>query len=142
MKIALDTNVIVSGLLSPFSTPARIVMMAASGGLELCYDGRILSEYREVLSRPKFGFEKEDVDDLLEQIEFCGYAAVPRPLIHKLPDSDDEPFLEAALGGSASCLVTGNLKHYPVKAREGMPVVNPSDFITKFHPGSVSGSRT
>lgn len=44
MKVVLDTNVVVSGLLSPFGPPGEIVRMTADGFLELCYDARILSE--------------------------------------------------------------------------------------------------
>jgi len=134
MRIVLDTNVLVSGLLSPFGAPGDIVMMTAAGVLEVCYDGRILSEYREVLLRPKFGFKEDDIEEFLEQVESCGYAAAPKPLIHRLPDLSDEPFLEIALGGKVSCLISGNLKHYPVKSRKKMPVISPADFITTFYP--------
>lgn len=61
MIVVIDTNVLVSGLIKPFRLPGRIVMMVASGEIELCYDGRIISEYKEVLSRPKFGFKKENI---------------------------------------------------------------------------------
>lgn len=65
MKVALDTNVVVSGLLSPFGAPGEIVRMVASGALELCYDARILCEYRNVLLRPKFSFDQIHVDYFL-----------------------------------------------------------------------------
>ena len=48
MKIVLDTNVLVSGLLSPYQAPGEIVRMCSSGTLSICYDARILGEYREV----------------------------------------------------------------------------------------------
>lgn len=42
MKVVLDTNIVVSGLLSPFGGSGEIVRMAASGDIELCavYDNR------------------------------------------------------------------------------------------------------
>jgi len=129
MKVIIDTNVIVSGLLSPFSSPGEIVRMIASGDLQLCYDARILSEYQDVLARKKFPFDQIHVEDLLEQIKACGYVSTGNPLSKRLPDINDEPFLEVALGGKAEYLVTGNLKHYPVSKREGMLIVSPSEFI-------------
>ena len=48
MKVVLDTNVLVSGLLNPYGPPGRIVQLAAAGELQLCLDARILAEYREV----------------------------------------------------------------------------------------------
>lgn len=129
MKIALDTNVLISGLLCPFGAPAEIVRMTSSGVLEICYDARILSEYWNVLLRPKFLFDQVHVGYLLEQIETCGHPVAASPLAKKLPDPNDEPFLEVALAGKVQCLVTGNLKHYPVKKRQGMTVVSPTEFL-------------
>ncbi|MFH1666150.1 MAG: putative toxin-antitoxin system toxin component, PIN family [Elusimicrobiota bacterium] len=132
MKVVLDTNILVSGLLSPFGAPAEIVRMAASGTLELCYDARILSEYRSVLLRPKFFFDQVHVGDILDQIKTCGHIVAAKPLPKKLPDLDDESFLEVALSGKARCLVTGNLKHYPVEKRQGMLVLSPTEFLEAY----------
>lgn len=129
MKVVLDTNVVVSGLISPFGAPGEIVRMLASGALELCYDARVLSEYRSVLLRQKFSFDQAHVGDLLDQIEACGYVTTGKLLTKRLSDPDDEPFLEIALGGEAHYLVTGNLKHYPAEKRQGMRVVSPTEFL-------------
>ena len=129
MKVVLDTNVVVSGLISPFGAPGEIVRVVASGVLQLCYDARVLSEYRNVLLRQEFSFDQAHVEDLLDQIETCGHVATGKLLTERLSDSDDEPFLEVALGGEAHYLVTGNLKHYPAKKRQGMRVVSPTEFL-------------
>lgn len=132
MRIVLDTNVLVSGLLSPYGPSANIVRWVALGEPVLCYDARIFAEYREVLAREKLGFDPEQVADLLEQIRTDGYPVVARPLETRLPDPDDEAFLEVALTGSARFLVTRNLKHYPQEARQGVEVVPPARFVTLF----------
>lgn len=129
MKVVLDTNVVVSGLLSPFGAPGEIVRMAASGDIELCYDARILCEYRDVLSRSKFSFNQAYIEDLLNQIKAQGYIAAAKPLTKRLPDADDEPFLEVALAGKAEYLITGNLKHYPENKQQGMIVISPERFL-------------
>jgi putative PIN family toxin of toxin-antitoxin system len=129
MKIVLDTNVIVSGLLNPYGSSGKIIRMVASGLLELCYDSRILSEYRSVLFRPKFHFNQAHVDSLLDQIKSCGHVVAAKPLRIRLPDPYDEPFLEVALQEKAKCLVTGNLRHYPTKRLCNITVLSPSDFL-------------
>lgn len=129
MKIALDTNVIVSGLLAPFGPSGEIMRIVASGDLQLCYDVRITSEYKDVLLRPKFSFNSTDVGNLLAQIETRGFMVTAAPLTKRLPDQDDEPFLEIAIGGKAQYLVTGNLKDYPFKKRQGVLVVSPKEFL-------------
>ncbi|MDP2755681.1 MAG: putative toxin-antitoxin system toxin component, PIN family, partial [Nitrospirota bacterium] len=70
MNIVLDTNVLVAGLLSPFGPCGEIVRMVSSGELILLFDARILSEYDEVLRRPKFKFEEEKVVALLYYIVY------------------------------------------------------------------------
>ncbi len=129
MKVVLDTNAVVSGLLSPFGPPGEIIRMTAGGLLALCYDACILSEYQIVLLREKFPFDRAHVEDLLEQIQACGALITGEPLAGRLPHPDDEPFLEAALAGNARYLVTGNIKHYPMKKRQGALIVSPGNFL-------------
>jgi putative PIN family toxin of toxin-antitoxin system len=126
VRVVLDTNVLVSGLLSPYGAPAEIVRLAAAGELTLCLDVRVLTEYREVLLRPAFGFDAQRVDVLLEQVEREGCAVTAPPLPLPLPDPDDEVFLAVALAGHADALVTGNLRHFPENLRQGVRVLTPA----------------
>lgn len=133
MRVVADTNIIVSGLLNPYGAPGQVVIMGTSGELEFCYDGRIIAEYREVLERPKFNFDLEDINSFIHQIELAGHAVAPKPLSKPLPDPDDAPFLEAALAGRATCIITGNSRHYPSSARQGTQVLGPSQFLSKYY---------
>lgn len=129
MRIVLDTNVLVSGLLSPYGPPGEIVRMVSSGAVILCVDARLLSEYDDVLARPKFGFDPDSVAALLDYIDFRSEVVVSAPLDRRLPDPDDEPFLEVASAGRADCLVTGNLAHFPPDMIVGVTVLSPARFI-------------
>jgi predicted nucleic acid-binding protein len=106
--------------------------MIASGTLHLCFDARILTEYGEVLARPKFQFNSEQTQALLEQIKTEGLSVAGDPLPARLPDPTDEPFLEAAIAGDAECLITGNTKHFPSAKRQGAVVLSPSEFLDYF----------
>ena len=132
MKIVLDTNVLVAGLLSPFGPCAQIVRMVSSGELTLYFDACILSEYDEVLRRPKFGFQIDKVVALLDYVERRGHLVAPSALPDLLPDPGDQPFLEVAVAGQAVCLVTGNRAHFPAKQCQGIKVFSPREFLT-FH---------
>ena len=129
MRIVLDTNVLVSGLISPYGAPAVIVRMAVAGVIEVCLDARIISEYRAVLKRPKFKLDPAKVDVILSQIESCGYLVVAEPLPYRLVDVGDEPFLEVASAAAVDFLIAGNLKHYPAESRQEVKIVGPSQFI-------------
>jgi len=132
MDIVIDTNVLVAGLLSPFGACGEIVRMVSAGELTLSFDARILSEYNEVLRRPRFGFEEEKVAAFLGYIVYRGRAVAPSPLTHSLPDSDDEPFLEVTLASQAVCLVTGNQKHFTAEQCQGAKVISPNEFLLFF----------
>ena len=129
MKIVLDTNVLVSGLLIPFGSSGEIVRMVFSGELLLYIDARILSEYQDVLHRQKFNFDKDHIGILLDFIKLYGQFISSSPLTNRLPDPDDEPFLEVAIAGRVRSLVTGNTAHYPSQLREGINIYSPSEFI-------------
>ena len=132
MIIVLDTNVIVSGILRPYSKAASILRLVATGAITLAYDLRIFSEYRDVLNRPKFTFAKEDIDAFLDQVEKEGVLVSVMPLKFRLPDPEDESFLEVALAGKATAIVTGNKRHFPKKECEGTRILSPAEFLEAF----------
>ena len=134
MKIVLDTNVVVSGLLNAQGNPARVLALALAGAVQACHDDRILAEYAEVLARPRFKFEPAKVREVLAKLTADGHAIdATRVRDLHLPDADDEPFLAVALAGAADFLVTGNLADYPPEKRRGCAVVSPAAFMAAWH---------
>lgn len=128
MLVVLDTNILVSALLSPFGPPARVLDMVLSGDRRAAFDDRLLAEYREALARPKFSFAPEEVTAVLAYLDADGEPVTARPLPCELPDPDDLPFLEVATQAEA-VLITGNTAHYPETMRGGVRVVAPGDFV-------------
>ena len=141
MDIVIDTNVLVAGLLSPFGSCGEIVRMVSAGELMLSFDARILSEYNEVLLRPRFGFEEDKIAAFLDYIVYHGQVIAPSPLTHSLPDPDDEPFLEVTLASQAVCLVTGNQKHFPAERCKGAKIVSPNEFLIFFKKQQAAKNR-
>jgi len=132
MRVVIDTNVIVSGILNPHGSPGRIVNALLSEAIIALYDDRILSEYREVLLRPAFGFSSSDVVILLDFVESAGEHVSAEPLSLILPDPNDLPFLEVATSGRADALITGNIKHFkPRGGQLGVLVTTPADFLRR-----------
>lgn len=130
MRVVVDTNVLVSGIINPHGLPGRVIDLVVSQAVTLLCDDRILSEYREVLLRPVFAFNRSDVEALLAWIDFTGERVTTGPVEVKLPDPTDLPFLEVAMAGLADALVTGNAKHFtPLRGRHGVSVVSPAQFI-------------
>lgn len=129
LRAVLDTNVLVSGLLSPRGPPAAVLDAVANGSLTPVYSDPIFEEYVEVLMRPALRLKEQAVLELLLLFGEVGEYVTQLPStsselsLTDFPDADDIPFYAAAL--AAGCpLVTGNLKHYP-KSRS-VDVINPA----------------
>ena len=131
MLIVLDTNVVVSGLLSETGAPAQIVDLCIAGDLDLVVDRRILAEYEEVLSRPELGLNARDVDEFLGIAAYAEHVVAP-PLPLTLPDADDQPFLEVAVAAAVDAIVTGNTRHFrPREGRLAIHVLTPRQFLDR-----------
>jgi hypothetical protein len=107
-----------------------VVDRALSRQLVPCYDGRILSEYRQVLARPRFRLDPARVRHILDAIKNNGMAFSGKPLSIPLPDPDDACFAEIPEAASA-VLVTGNLRHYPDFPR----ALSVQDFLSQMNSG-------
>jgi putative PIN family toxin of toxin-antitoxin system len=129
VRIVLDTNVLVSALLSPFGPPARILGLALTGAISCCVDARILAEYDGVTHRPRLSIDPARADDLLEELQRSALSVASVPLPRPLPDADDDQFVEVGLAGGAWCLVTGNSAHFPEDRCLGLPVLSPAELV-------------
>jgi putative PIN family toxin of toxin-antitoxin system len=130
--IILDTNVLISGLLSSDSPPAMMLNLIARGDVRTAYDDRILDEYSDVLNRDEFGFGDIVTGFWLSYIRSSGLYIIAAPLNLELPDPDDEKFVEVAAASDADALVTGNLRHYNARAKRKARIVSPGEFISSF----------
>ena len=131
MIVVVDTNVLLSGLLSAHGAPARVLDLLTTGDLQAAYDDRIAAEYRQVLARPRFGFQPEAVAHLLAYLFIEGLPLVARPLPAALPDLADQPFWEVAVEAAAP-LITGNMKHFLAEVCAGIEVLAPATFIERW----------
>jgi len=128
MKVVLDTNVIVSAVLTAHGVCAQILDMLTDGVFGIYVDDRILEEYDSVLRRPQLHLMPDDAAEVLEWIRSVSEPVGAVPLSAELPDPGDMPFLEVAASAGA-ILVTGNTRHYPKRSRVGVTVLSPREFI-------------
>jgi predicted nucleic acid-binding protein len=89
----------------------------------------ILSEYKDVLARPKFKFDQIQVAQVLIFIQLVSQNVVGKASGRQLPDTSDLPFLEAAIEGKATHIVTGNLKDFPESACQPIKPIGPAEFL-------------
>jgi predicted nucleic acid-binding protein len=130
MRLVVDTNVLVAGVLSASGPPGWIVEALLSGEIEPVLDVGIRAEYEDVLRRPELSLDSARVAALLDVIDAFGLEAVVPPWPEPLPDPDDAPFL--AIAARVGCpLVTGNVRHFPAK-RGGVVVLTPRQLVDDF----------
>ncbi len=125
----IDTNVFVSALLAKRvdSPPVTVVEKLFDSTVVPVFSKAILKEYFEVLHRAKFGFDPATVDVFLRDVAQRGVLLEPGHMDIVLPDMNDVPFYAVTLtnGADETFLVTGNLKHFPVKPF----IVTPAQFL-------------
>ena len=95
MRLVIDTNVLVSGLLSPVGPPGRILDGVLAGSYRLLFDDRILNEYTTVLARPRFAFDARAIGVLLEFVRDSGELIPAAASRLRTTDPGDQPFLES-----------------------------------------------
>ena len=131
MKICavIDTNVFVSALITKNieSPTVKLLKAVLDGTITPLYHNDIIAEYNEVFHRSKFKLQEEAIQLLLGAILEYGIEVFPQPSGEILIDMDDLIFYEVALEkrDSGSYLVTGNLKHYPIRDY----IVTPEEMI-------------
>jgi len=113
MRIVLDTNVLLSGLMAPGGTPGQIVEAWRKAHFDLVLSEPMLEEIRRVLAYPKIharlGWGEEEIARFLlllrlkaEVVDLAGVTAVvPR-------DVGDDPVLATLFAGQADWLVSGD----------------------------------
>jgi uncharacterized protein len=116
IRAVIDTNVLVSGLLSPAGNEALIVLAIHQGLIRACFSEAMMQEYAAVLARPKFSFEPDEIAVALAMFRDNGELVAPRTFARNLPDPDDAKFVDCAEAAQAEYLVTGNKRHFPSEA--------------------------
>ena len=129
MKVyaVIDTNVIVSSILSNHSDSATVLVRdnILDGKLIPLFNEEILAEYKDVLNRPKFKFPSALVKAVLDAITSVGLYMERTESGELFPDPKDAVFYEVALSKEDSYLVTGNIKHFP----KSSIVVTPAEML-------------
>ena len=131
LRLVVDTNILVSAALKPDGLQRTVLLLAIIKPARLYLSNAILSEYRDVLSRPEFEIRKGARRQLLDLIGKRAHLVNPVRAIHVANDPADDKFIECA-----DCLVTGNVRHFP-KFWKNTKVVTSREFLSLVTPHLV-----
>jgi putative PIN family toxin of toxin-antitoxin system len=128
LRVVLDTNVVVSGLLHQKGAPAAILDAATSKQFRCYISEPLLDEYREVLTRAYLGLDQYRATRFIGDLREVAIPVVPRKRVAVARDPDDDRVLECALEAGADFIVTGNIRDFPAHFH-GVRVITPRDFL-------------
>lgn len=135
MRVVLDTNTLVSGVISPGGPPRRLLNGVNAQAFELCSSATLLAELLDVLSREKFsarlaqaGLTPQGIIGELRRLAFMvAPQEVPRVIEH---DADDDHVLACALAGQADLIVSGDRHLHGLGGQyQGIPIVTPAQAV-------------
>lgn len=128
MRVVIDTNIFISGLLNLEGGAAKIINLFKKDIFELVITREVFEEYLKVIHFFDNNIPHKSSEELLELVfekAFKVKTASPHGLCK---DPDDEKFLTAAVSGHAEYLVTKNIKDFP-HSTSGVKVVNVREFL-------------
>jgi uncharacterized protein len=133
LRLVVDTNIVVSAALKPDGLQRSVFLLAITKPARLYVSKAILTEYRDVLSRPELKIRKGLRQQLLDLIRKRAHLVAPAWTVQVTNDPEDNMFLECADAAHADYLVTGNVRHFPrfwkktkiITSREFLSLVAP-----------------
>ncbi len=131
-NVVLDTNVIVSALLSRNGASFQILSRAGTGAFDINLSVPLLIEYEDATKRRsrEMGLRHSDIDDVLDYL--CKVAKhreiffLWRPFLR---DAEDDMLLELAVESNCDCIVTHNVKDFVGVNQFGLKVMKPKQFL-------------
>lgn len=129
----VDTNVLVSAAITPGGICDQVLQHAIAGRFVPAWDNKILAEYREVLSRRKFGLTLSAIRTLLAAFPAAGFHR-GQEIAVKLPAAADLPFLAVALATEDKIIITGDAAHFPrdIMRECGISILTPRNALGFF----------
>jgi hypothetical protein len=130
-RFVLDTGVIVSAVLLPRSVPRQTVDLAFVRGIVLA-SADTIGELDEVLRRSKFNRYLREEERLLFLAAFIRDAKVVdvTERLTECRDPKDDKFLELAVSGNATCIVSGDDDLLVLNPFRGVAILTPQEFIS------------
>ena len=113
MRVVLDTNVLLSGLMYPGSTPGAVVRAWREARIELVLSVEQLTEIGRVLSYPKIRkilkWDRGTIESFLKQLYLRSELVDISATVASVPkDPGDNIILATLIASEAECLVTGD----------------------------------
>jgi putative PIN family toxin of toxin-antitoxin system len=127
-RVILDTNIIISSALG--GALVLVLEKWDEGKFTVIVTTDVVSEYFEVLNRPKFNLTQETIDKITRYIYQFSEFVVPEEQIRFIEDDPkDDKFLEAAVAGKVDLIVSGDNHLLALKEFRSIPIISGREFL-------------
>ncbi len=131
-RAVFDTNVLISAYLWP-GTPRTALDIVRSGRCTLVSALQALEEFVRVLGYRKFGFSPDEIAPLVDDLESLATLVRPRHTVRVITrDPTDNLFLEIALQGRCTALVSGDRHLLELRRYRTVRILTPAEFVQSF----------
>ena len=142
LKVVLDTNVFISGILTSQGPPGFILKAWREQVFDLIVSKDILKEIEQVLFyrkiRKRHGWSDKEIKAFIGAIPLFAIIVPGKEKAKvRLKDHADEKFLIASQEGKADFLVTGDKELLRLKNYQGTEILSPNDFVKNVLRGKI-----
>lgn len=136
MRIVLDTNLLVSGVIGA-GMPRRLIDAAKSSEFELCTRELLLAERLDVLSRDTFAVRLDQADlspeQVVDDLRHLAVVVLPTDTPRVVAsDPDDDHVLAAAIAGQADLIASGDKRDLlPMRSYKGIAIVSAREAVAR-----------
>ncbi len=136
-RIVIDTNILVSAILTSEGNPAKILKLVLEGILNLITSPAILEETRQVFNYPKLAklmeknnITRQEVYGFLDKMSRVALITPGQLEINAiLEDPADNKIIVCALEGGADFIISGDHHLTDLKIFQGIKIVGPAAFL-------------
>jgi len=134
MIVVLDTNLIISALLSPQGTPAKIIDLWEEGKFDVAVSDPLLDELERALGyeRIKKHFRETDFSRgiFIKHLRETAILVKPQMRLEVIADDpDDNRILECAVASGSSYIISGDQHLLDLKEHQGIQILSPAGFV-------------
>ncbi|HEY0783255.1 MAG TPA: putative toxin-antitoxin system toxin component, PIN family [Thermoanaerobaculia bacterium] len=133
MRIVVDTNVLLSGLLWR-GAPHSLLERARDGDVTLVSSPALLAELAEVLERPQFesilARSHTSLERSVAEVQTLSEVVAPSPLPAPVSrDADDDEVLALALAAQVDLIVSGDRDLLDLRVFQEIPIITPAEAL-------------
>jgi putative PIN family toxin of toxin-antitoxin system len=129
MKIVLDANIFISAFFWG-GNPRAVLRRSIAGIDELLITKEILDEINDVIIRPKFHTDENEINYFLHSIEELAHKIVPKRRINNGgKDKTDNKYIECGIAAHVDYIISGDVHLLELEEYENIKIITAKEYL-------------